>query len=196
VPAVPFIRAISGTSPTSQLNVTFLQKCAIEPKFADRSRGQRTAAYNSRSVGICTMFAGSMPVSRFSPNNLPGRHQRKAETAQTDQAWATYRVAMDGIEETKAGNRPVSEFRATFLRHRALRTMCSETRGTKGRAWACMRAVLRLLRSLGSGTRLPLVAELATHGSTLALGGKAWARRAAPSTSLRGRTSTRVGVAA
>ncbi len=71
----PFIRAISDTSPTSKLNVTFLQTCAIEPQYAGRSRGQQTVAYNCRSVGICEMLAGSIPVRRFSPNSLPGRHQ-------------------------------------------------------------------------------------------------------------------------
>jgi hypothetical protein len=115
-----FIRAISDTSPTSQLNVTFLQTCASEPQYARRSRGQRTAAYNCRSVGICAMLAGSVPVSRFSPNSLPGNHQCEAEATQRQtEHWTTYRLAMDGIEETKAGNRPVSAFRATFLRHHA-----------------------------------------------------------------------------
>jgi hypothetical protein len=73
--AVPFICAISDTSPTRKLNVTFLQSCAMEPQYAHRSRGQRTAAYNCRSVGICAMLVGSVPVKRFSPNSLPGRHQ-------------------------------------------------------------------------------------------------------------------------
>ena len=75
---MPFIRAISETSPTSQLYVTFLRTCAIEPNDAGHSRGKRTAAYSSRSVGICVMLAGSIPVKRFSPNNLPGRHQGQA----------------------------------------------------------------------------------------------------------------------
>ena len=72
---MPFIRAISDTSPTSKLNVTFLQTCAMKPPHARRSREQRTAAYNCRSVGICVMLAGSVPVSRFSPNSLPDNHQ-------------------------------------------------------------------------------------------------------------------------
>jgi hypothetical protein len=63
---------------------------------------------------------GSIPVRRFSPNNLPGHHFFEAEAAGTERAWATYRLAMNGIEETKAGNRPVIEFRVTFLR----RTRC------------------------------------------------------------------------
>jgi hypothetical protein len=70
----PFIRAISDTSPTSKLNVTFLRTCAIDPKDAGRSRGQRTAAYNCRNVVICVMLAGSIPVKRFSPSSLPGKH--------------------------------------------------------------------------------------------------------------------------
>ena len=116
--AVPFICAISDTSPTSKLNVTFLQRCAIEPQYAGRSRGQRTVAYNCRSVGIFVMLAGSVPVRRFSPNSLPCNHQCEAEAAQRQtEDGTTYRLAMDGIEETKAGNRPVSAFRATFLRH-------------------------------------------------------------------------------
>ena len=61
-------------------------------------------------------------------------------------AWATYRLAMDGIEETKAGNRPVSAFRAKFLRHHPLRTQWSGTTGTL----ACACARLRILRSLGN----------------------------------------------
>ena len=73
--AVPFICAISDTSPTSKLNVTFLQTCTIEPQYARRSREQPTAAYNCRSVRICVMLVGSVPVRRFSPNSLPGRHQ-------------------------------------------------------------------------------------------------------------------------
>ena len=130
--ALPFICAISDTSPTSKLNVTFLQTCAIEPQYARRSRGQPTAAYNCRSVGICAMLVGSVPVRRFSPNSLPGRHQRSGGGTEKDRAWVTYRLAMDGIEERKAGNRPVSAFRATFLRHHALRTPCSGTIGHTG----------------------------------------------------------------
>jgi hypothetical protein len=143
---MPFIRAISDTSPTSQLDVTFLRPCAIEPKDAGRSRGQRTAAYNCRNVGICVMLAGSVPVKRFSPSNLPGRHKCEADAADTAQAWATYKTAMDGIEKTKAGNRPVSKFRATFLRHHTLKMMGGGTTETL----ACARAVLRLLRSIGT----------------------------------------------
>ncbi len=142
---MPFIRAISDTSPTSQLNVTFLRTCAIEPN-AGRSRGQRKEAYNCRNVGICVMLAGSVPVKRFSANNLPGRRQCEAEAAETDQAWATYKTAMDGIEETKAGNRPVSAFRATFLRHHTLKVMGCGTTETL----ICARAVPRLLRSIGT----------------------------------------------
>ena len=115
---MPFIRAISDTSPTSQLNVTFLQTQVIEP--LRRRPLPRTKAYNCRSIGIWARLVGSIPVRRFSPNNLPGRHQCQAAAAQTDGAWATYRLAIEGIEETKAGNRPVSAFRATFLRHHPL----------------------------------------------------------------------------
>jgi hypothetical protein len=143
---VPFIRAISDTSPTSQLNVTFLQPSVLEPQYAGRSRGQRTTAYNCRKVGICAMYAGSIPVKRFSPNNLPGRHQCEAEAADTARAWETYKTATDAIEETKAGNRPVSEFRATFLRHHTLKVMGCGTIETL----VCARAMLRLLRSLGT----------------------------------------------
>ncbi len=143
---MPFIRAISDTSPTSQLNVTFLQPGVLELQYAGRSRGQRTAAYNCRNVGISVMLAGSVPVKRFSPSNLPGRHQCKAEAADTARAWATYKTAMDGIEKTKAGNRPVSEFRATFLRHHTLKVMGCGTTETL----VCARAMLRLLRSLGT----------------------------------------------
>jgi hypothetical protein len=95
------------------------------------------------------MLAGSIPVRRFSPNSLPGLHQCEAEAAETDLAWATYRLAMDGIEETKAGNRPVSAFRATFLWHRLLRTM---HRGADtGRAWACARVNFTDLAALAAG---------------------------------------------
>ena len=128
------------------------------------------------------MLAGSIPVRRFSPNSLPGLHQCEAEAAETHSAWATYRLAMDGIEETKAGNRPVSAFRATFLRHRLLRTM---HRGTDaGRAWACARVCFNDLAALAAGP-----------DSQWGL----WRRalgRAAFNTSLRGRTSMRVGAAA
>jgi hypothetical protein len=92
------------------------------------------------------MLAVSIPVKRFSPNNLPGKHQCKAEAAETDRAWATYKTVMDGIEETKAGNRPVSAFRVKFLRHHTLKMMGGGTTETL----ACARAVLRLLRSLGT----------------------------------------------
>ena len=132
--AVPFICAISDTSPTSKLNVTFLRTCAIEPKDAGRSRGQRTAAYNCRNVGVCVMLAGSVPVRRFSPNNLPGRHQCRAALAQTERAWATYRWAMDGIEETKAGNQPVSAFRVKFLRQHPCLRRSGDNCVRKGRA--------------------------------------------------------------
>jgi hypothetical protein len=83
------------------------------------------------------MLAGSVPVRLFSPTSLAGRHQCETEAAQTDRAWVTYRAAMDGIEKTKAGNRPVSEFRVKFLRT----TRCERRagvqrrhRGARGRA--------------------------------------------------------------
>ncbi len=60
--------------------------CAIEPKDAGRGRGQRTVAYNCRNVVICVMLAGSIPVKRFSPSNLPGHHQRQAAAAGIDRA--------------------------------------------------------------------------------------------------------------
>jgi hypothetical protein len=66
------------------------------------------------------MLAGSIPVKRFSPSSLPGHHQCEVEAAQTDRAWVTHKLAMDGIERTKAGNRPVSAFRVKFLRHHPL----------------------------------------------------------------------------
>ena len=128
---MPFIRAISDTSPTSQLNVTFLQPGVLELQYAGRSRGQRTAAYNCRSVGSCVMLAGSIPVRRFSPTSLPGFHECETKAAQTDRAWATYRLAMDGIEETEAGNRPVSEFRVKFLRT----TRCERRAEAQWRHW-------------------------------------------------------------
>jgi hypothetical protein len=92
------------------------------------------------------MLAGSIPVKRFSPSSLSGHYHCETEAAQTDRAWVTHKLAMDGIEKTKAGNRPVSAFRAKFLRDHALQTPCSGTTETL----ACARAVLRLLRSLGT----------------------------------------------
>ncbi len=111
------------------------------------------------------MLAGSVPVKRFSPSSLPGNHQCKAEAAETDRAWATYKLAIDGIEKTKAGNRPVSEFRATFLRHRhrPLRSPCRGTTETLGRAWPFGKVMLRLLCSLGNRIGLAVVAELAAR---------------------------------
>jgi hypothetical protein len=159
--AVPFICAISDTSPTSKLNVTFLQICAIEPQYARRSREQPTAAYNCRSVGICAMLVGSVPVKRFSLNSLPGRHQCNGGRTKTDRAWATYTLAMEGIEETKAGNRPVSAFCAMFLRHHALRTPCSGATGRTDARIGVHDGVLRLLRSGDSGVRLAAVDEAA-----------------------------------
>ncbi len=92
------------------------------------------------------MLAGSVPVKRFSPSCLPGHHQCEVEAAEIDRAWATHKLAMEGIEETKAGNRPVSAFRATFLRHHTLKVMGCGTIETL----VCARAMLRLLRSLGT----------------------------------------------
>jgi hypothetical protein len=193
---VPFIRAISETSPTSQLNVTFLQPSVLQPNDAGRSRGQRTAAYNCRNVGICVMLAGIVPVRRFSPSSLPGRNQCETEAAQTDRAWATYRVAMDGIEETKAGNRPVSEFRVKFLRT----TRCERRAEAQWGHWGARGRVptmqplqrdqtpsrSRASRALLKGARF----------RSRAVKGTTWARRVAHNTILRGRTSMRVGAAA
>ncbi len=154
---MPFIRAISDTSPTSQLSLTSLRTCAIEPQYAGRSRGQRTAAYNCRNVGICVMLAGSVPVRLFSPINLPGFHECETKAAQTDRAWATYRLAMDGIEKTKAGNRPVSEFRVKFLRS----TRCERRAEAQWRHWgACERA-----RGRASPTVQPLQRDQTPSGS-------------------------------
>jgi hypothetical protein len=86
---VPFIRAISDTSPTRRLNVTFLPATMI--KDAASRRGWQTAAYNIRNCGIRVMLAGSIPVRRFSPSNLRDRHRCGAEAARADRAWPTYR---------------------------------------------------------------------------------------------------------
>jgi hypothetical protein len=72
---------------------------------------------------------------------------------------------MDGIEETKAGNRPVSAFRATFLRHHALRTPCSGTMGHTGARIGEQEGVLRLLRSGDNEIRLAVVVEAAARCS-------------------------------
>ena len=52
--AVPFIRAISDTSPTRKLNVTFLRTCAIEPlkmqALAEDNGQRRTTAAASVSA--------------------------------------------------------------------------------------------------------------------------------------------------
>ncbi len=167
--ALPFICAISDTSPTSKLNVTFLQTCAIEPQYERRSRGQRTVAYNCRSVGICAMLVGSVPVRRFSPNSLPGRHQRSGGGTEKDRAWVTYRLAMDGIEETKSGNRPVSAFRATFLRHHALRTPVAAQRAP----WACTRACFAYYAAVTAGSDSLWSSP---QGSTLPHGGRGHSR--------------------
>ena len=50
---MPFIRAISEKSPTSQLYVTFLQTCAMEPKTqaaAEENGQRRTTAAMSASA--------------------------------------------------------------------------------------------------------------------------------------------------
>ncbi len=193
---MPFIRAISETSPTSQLSLTSLRTCAIEPQYAGRSRGQRTAAYNCRNVGICVMLAGSVPVRRFSPNNLPGFHQCETKAAQTDRAWATYRVAMDGIEKTKAGNRPVSEFRVKFLRT----TRCERRAEAQWRHWGA-RGRAPTMQPLQrdqtpSRSRVSSALLRGARFRSRAVKGTTSERRVAHVTILRGRTSMRVGAAA
>jgi hypothetical protein len=69
---------------------------------------------------------------------------------------------MDGIEKIKAGNRPVSEFRATFLRPSAANAV-QRCNGDTAVHMRVREGVICLLRSLGSGTRLPVVAEVAVR---------------------------------
>ncbi len=128
---MPFIRAISETSPTSKLNVTFLRTCAIDPI-------RRRPQPRSTDSGV------QLPQCRHL-RDVGGKHPREAILAKqpgrppsvssggghNDRAWATYRAAMDGIEKTKAGNRPVSEFRVKFLRT----TRCERRAGVRRRHW-------------------------------------------------------------
>ena len=134
---MPFIRAISDTSPTSKLNVTFLQTCAMEPQCATSVRTLQPRTTDSgvqlpqrrhlRDVGG---KRPGEPILAKQPAGAAIRARRRRH--KTNRASATYKLAMDGIEETKAGNRPVSTFRVKFLPHDALRTPCSGTAGRTG----------------------------------------------------------------
>ena len=74
------IRAIVVTSPSSKLNVTFLQP--IIGGCTRQSREQMAQkAYNSCSDAICAMPAGSVPSRRFSPTKLPHHHQSEVDAA-------------------------------------------------------------------------------------------------------------------
>ncbi len=158
---VLFIRAISDTSPTSKLNVTFLRTSAIED--AGHSRGQRTAAYNSRNVVICAMLVGSVPVRRFSPSSLPGYHQGQAEVPQTDRPSVGDVQIGDGWHRENKGGEParqripcdVSAAQPKHIAQRCVRKGCASSTQPwqRNRTW------------------YPVVVELDTHGSTLPLGG-------------------------
>ena len=81
-PAFILIRAMVATSPSSKLNVTFLQ-----PTIGGRTRQSREQiaqkAYSSCSDAICAMPAGSVPSRRLSPAKLPRHHQCEADAARS-----------------------------------------------------------------------------------------------------------------
>jgi hypothetical protein len=78
------IRAIVVTSPSSKLNVTFLQPTIGAHTGRTRQSREQMAqkAYSSCSDAICAMPAGSVPSRRFSPTKLPHHHQCEADAAQ------------------------------------------------------------------------------------------------------------------
>jgi hypothetical protein len=114
---VSFIRAISDASPTSKLKLTLLQTCSIElksrpqqPRKTD-SGVQLAQRPNLRDVG------GKRPGETVLAKQPAGPPSVPSGGGRNRPSMGTYRLAIDGIEETKAGNRPVSEFRATFLQN-------------------------------------------------------------------------------
>jgi hypothetical protein len=164
--AVPFICAISDTSPTSKLNVRFLQTCAIEPEHARCKREQKTAAYNCRSVGICAISAGRTPVRRFSPNSLPSHHQCESEAAQkTHREWDNVQIG-DGWHRGNKGGEPARQRVSCDVS--AAPRVANVVQRHNGEHWARMGVHEGVLRS---GDRLAVVVKAAAQGSTLPLAG-------------------------
>ena len=77
-----FIRAIVVTSPSSKLNVTFLQPTISDSTYQSKQVIAQKA-YSSCSDAICAMPAGSVPSRRFSPAKLPHHHQCEADAARS-----------------------------------------------------------------------------------------------------------------
>ena len=93
---------------------------------------------------------------------------------------------MDGIEETKAGNGPVSAFRATFLRHHALRTPCSGIIGHTGaRIWACARARSGYYAAATAGSATSLRAHIDESRRSRVMASGNWPVRFCPLKSLQ-----------
>ena len=143
MPAVPFIRAISGTSPTSQLNVTFLQTSATErwpqPRTTDSGVQLPQCRYLCDVGGkhpgetILAKQPARPPLLRSGggPNRASmGDVQIGDEWHRRNKGWepARQRIPCD-----------VSAVHP-------LRMPCRGITGKLRCAWACARAVLRQLR--------------------------------------------------
>jgi hypothetical protein len=200
----PFIRAISDTSPTSKLNVTFLQRCASEPQ-------RRRPAPRTTDSGV------QLPQCQYL-RDVGGQHPRKTILSK--------KPAGPLSEQSRGDTNRASMGQRTYWRWMAsrkqrpgtgpsansVRRFCGATRN-KCRAQAQQ-------RHWGAHGRAPglysdYYAALATRPDMVSCGNRAglvplkgarfrwgtveetaWARHAASTASLRARTSTKVGAAA
>jgi hypothetical protein len=98
-------------------------------------------AHNSSNVGICEMLAGSSPVRRFSPNNLPGLHKCKAEAAKTNRAWGHGRHTdwrwMASRKQRRGTGPSAHSVRSSCGTTRSERCTEEQTLGAHGRARGC-----------------------------------------------------------
>ncbi len=197
---MPFIRAISDTSPTSKLNVTFLRTCATERRPQPRT----------------TDSGVQLPQCRYL-RDVGGKHPREAILAKqpagppsVPSGGSTNRPSMGNVQIGDGRHR--GNKGGKLARQRipcevpaappAANAVQRHSRDT-GLRVGVREGVLCVLCSLGSGTRLPVVAKAAArysweHASaprTVQGTTCTWARRVAHNTILRGRTSMTVGAA-
>ena len=140
--AVPFICAISDTSPTSKLNVTFLHTCAIEPQTrrpqprTTDSGVQLPQRRYLRDVGGKRPGETILAKQPAGPPSVPS-----AGGTETDREWDNVQIG-DGRHRGNKGREPARQRISRDVS--ATRPRCERRAavqwGTLGRAWACARA--------------------------------------------------------
>ena len=154
--AVPFIRAISDTSPTNQLNVTFLHTCAMEPRRRRPQPRTTDSGVQLPQCGYLRDAGGQRPSETILAKQPAGLPSVPSGGSGTRPSVGDVQIG-DGWHRGNKGREPARQ-----------RIPCdvpaappAPSDAPRNRHWARMgvrEGVLHRLGSLGSGTGLTVEA--------------------------------------